>query len=47
MKIGDGLWKDLESEFSRVAFVRKEIVDSSYHRTDPEQLRKFKDLFLE
>lgn len=47
MRIGDGLYMDLEPEFTRCAFVRKEIVDALYHRTDAEQLRKFKDLFLE
>lgn len=45
--IGDGLYKDLEAEFTRIAYVRKEICNANYHRADPEQLRKFKDLFLE
>lgn len=37
----------MENEFTRVAFVRKEICEAHNHRTDADQLRKFKDLFLE
>jgi len=44
---GDSLYKDLESEISRMAFVRKELQSAMYHRSDPDQLRKFRDLFLE
>jgi hypothetical protein len=44
---GDSLWKDLEPEFNRAATVRKELTNAMYHRSDPDQLRKFKDLFLE
>jgi hypothetical protein len=45
--IGDSLYKDLEPEFSRVSFVRKEITTAMQYRSDPAQLRKIKDLFLE
>jgi hypothetical protein len=45
--LGDSLWKDLEAEFTRAATVRKELANAMYHRSDPDQLRKFKDLFLE
>lgn len=47
MIIGDSLYKDLELDFTRVANVRKEIASALYHRSDPDQLRKFKDIFLE
>ena len=46
-RIGDSLYKDLENEVSRMAYVRKEIQSAMYHRSDPDQLRKYKDLFLE
>ncbi len=45
--IGDSLWKDLEIEFSRVHVIRREITGVNAHRSDPDQLRKFRDLFLE
>jgi hypothetical protein len=45
--VGDSLYKDLEPDFVRCAHVRKEMVSAIYHRSDPDQLRKFKDLFLE
>jgi hypothetical protein len=45
--VGDGLWKDLEPEFNRVNNLRREICQVSVHRSDPEQLKKFRDLFLE
>ena len=41
------MYKDLSNEFTRVAYVRKEIESVNYHRSDPDRLRKFKDLFLE
>jgi len=44
---GDSLFKDLENEVSRMAYVRKEIQSAMYHRSDPDQLRKYRDLFLE
>lgn len=44
---GDSLYKDLEQDFNRASTVRKEIANALYHRSDPDQLRKFKDLFLE
>ena len=44
---GDSLWKDLEAEFTRVFATRKEIVNVNSYRSDPEQLKKFKNLFLE
>jgi hypothetical protein len=44
---GDGLWKDLEIEFQRVFEKRKEIVQVAAYRSDPEQLKKFKGIFLE
>ena len=45
--LGDSLWKDLESDFNRVFTVRKELAGVAAYRSDPEQLKKFKDLFLE
>ena len=45
--LGDGLWKDLEAEFTRVHIIRKEVASVNAHRSDPDQLRKFRDLFLE
>lgn len=45
--IGDALFKDLEPEFARCAHVRKEMAGAIYHRSDPDQLRKFRDLYLE
>jgi hypothetical protein len=44
---GDSLWKDLEMEFQRVHALRKEVVQVVAHRSDPDQLRKFKESFLE
>ncbi len=45
--IGDNLYKDLEADFQRVHQVRSELSNAIYHRSDPDQLRKFKGLFLE
>ena len=45
--IGDSLWKDLEMEFTRINAIRKEVCGVMAHRSDPDQLRKFRDLFLE
>jgi hypothetical protein len=45
--LGDGLWKDLEPEFNRVNVLRREICQVNVHRSDPEQLKKFRDMFLE
>jgi len=45
--IGDTLWKDLESDFQRVFNLRKEIAGVAPYRSDPEQLKKFKSLYLE
>jgi hypothetical protein len=45
--LGDTLWKDLEAEFTRVFTIRKEIVGVNAYRSDPEQLKKFKGIFLE
>ena len=47
MRIGDTLWKDLEADFQKVFTVRKELAEVAAFRSDPEQLRKFKNLFLE
>lgn len=44
---GDGLWKDLEAEFSRVFAIRKEATQVGAYRSDPDQLKKFKGIFLE
>jgi len=44
---GDGLWKDLEMEFNRVFAIRKEATQVGAYRSDPEQLKKFKGIFLE
>jgi hypothetical protein len=44
---GDSLWKDLEMEFQRVFSTRKEVCSIGAYRSDPEQLKKFKNLFLE
>ena len=44
---GDGLWKDLETEFNRVFAIRKEATQVAAYRSDPEQLKKFKGIFLE
>jgi hypothetical protein len=44
---GDGLWKDLEMEFNRVFAIRKEITSVGNFRSDPEQLKKFKGIYLE
>jgi len=41
------MYKDLEVEVQRCDYVRKEIQSCNYHRSDAEQLRKYKDLFLE
>jgi hypothetical protein len=45
--IGDSLWKDLEVEFGRVFAIRKEITQVGGYRSDPDQLKKFKGIFLE
>lgn len=45
--VGDGLWRDLEGDFNRISAQRKELTMVMGHRSDPDQLRKFKDLFLE
>jgi hypothetical protein len=45
--LGDTLWKDLEPEFQRVFTIRKELAGVAAYRSDPEQLKKFKGLFLE
>lgn len=47
LNTGDSLYKDLENEIGRCDYVRKEMQSAIYHRSDPDQLRKFKDLFLE
>ncbi len=44
---GDSLWKDLEQEFQRFFNSRKEIAQVAAYRSDPEQLKKFKGIFLE
>lgn len=44
---GDSMWKDLEMEFQRVFSARKEICSIGAYRSDPEQLKKFKAIFLE
>jgi hypothetical protein len=44
---GDGLYKDLENDIVHADKIRKEICAVNHHRSDPEQLKKFKDLFLE
>ena len=41
------MWKDLEMEFQRVFSARKEICSIGAYRSDPEQLKKFKAIFLE
>ena len=44
---GDTLWKDLELEFQRVFAIRKEACSVAAYRSDPEQLKKFKGIYLE
>jgi programmed cell death 6-interacting protein len=44
---GDGLWKDLEMDFNRVFAIRKEATQVSAFRADPEQLKKYKSIYLE
>jgi hypothetical protein len=46
LSTGDGLWKDLEAEFNNVFVMRREITGIGAYRSDPEQLKKFKDLYL-
>ncbi|CDW88356.1 programmed cell death 6-interacting protein [Stylonychia lemnae] len=44
---GESLWQDLEPEFNRLENNRKEMVNAFQFRTDANQLRKYKELFLE
>lgn len=44
---GDSLYKDLETEFQKADGLRQEIANANYHRSDAEQLKKYKELFLE
>lgn len=44
---GDSLWKDLELEFNKVDHTRREMLNAFAFRTDSNQLRKYKELFLE
>ena len=47
MILGDSLWKDLEPEFQKISSYRKEMTQVMANRTDADQLRKYKDIFLE
>jgi hypothetical protein len=41
------MWKDMEHDFTRINYQRKEMCSVMAYRSDADQLRKYKDIFLE
>jgi len=40
------MWKDLEADVSGVEILHNNLVAVNNHKTDANQLKKFKDMFL-
>jgi len=43
---GDAMWKDLEADVSGVEVLHNNLVGVNNHKTDANQLKKYKDMFL-
>mmetsp|Transcript_47688 Transcript_47688/g.64676 ORF Transcript_47688/g.64676 Transcript_47688/m.64676 type:complete len:88 (+) Transcript_47688:40-303(+) len=43
---GDGMWNDLQHDIAGVELVRSQLNQAAAHKTDVNQLNKFKELYF-
>ena len=45
--VGDNLWKSLETDMNSVQQLHNNLIPAASHKSDSNQLAKYKDMFLQ